>query len=303
MQIDTEQKRLTLSFAASVAVHLLVVLLVAFVHVDKPLPKKEKPQVMDVVMLNPKTPAKKTPPKDAKTVSNLNAEGSSRKAKDETTRAARAPSMSQQQQPQQKPQQPRPQMPKTPPPAEPDQRVRLLARRGGPEVDNNPKTTKKPAKKHEKKPPLPQIPLSNLMPSTMALSQLSQDFQREKIMKERLSKEADIPINTRQAKYAPYAHELVQALEEQWRPGQADYGKYADEQRRALLRITIEHDGSLGNVEILRPSPIAQINDSAVAAIHAAAPFRPLPSSWGLDRAKFYLTFEVVDNRFVFRTM
>jgi len=53
----------------------------------------------------------------------------------------------------------------------------------------------------------------------------------------------------------------------------------------------------------LRPSPIRQLNESAVAAIHAAAPFRPLPRSWGLDRVSFYLTFEVLEDRFVFRPM
>jgi len=301
VQIKPEQKRLSLSFVASVAAHLLVASLIAFVHVDKPLPKKQKPQVMDVVLLDPQTTPQKAPPKEANTVSNLNAEGGSSKAQDQVTRAARSPTASQQQQ--QKPTPPQPQQPRTPPPpTSPEQRVRTLARRGL-EVDNNIQTTKKPTKQAEKQPPLPQIPLSNLMPSSMALSQLSRDFEREKRMKQMLNKEADIPINTREAKYAPYAQALVQALEEQWRPGQADYGKYADDQRRALMRITIEHNGALGNVEILRPSPIAQLNESAIAAIHAAAPFRPLPSSWGLDRASFYLTFEVVEDRFVFRTM
>jgi len=141
------------------------------------------------------------------------------------------------------------------------------------------------------------------MPSSMALSELSRDFERERRMKQMLSKEADIPINTKEAKYAPYAHSLVRALEEQWRPGQADYQKFADQARQVLMRVTIEMSGELGNLEILRPSPIQSLNESAVRAIHDAAPFKPLPSSWGLDRASFYLTFEVVDDQFVFRTM
>jgi len=137
----------------------------------------------------------------------------------------------------------------------------------------------------------------------MALAELSRDFERERRLKKMLSREADIPINTREAKFAPYAHLLVRALEEQWRPGQANYREHSAEERRSLIRLTIERNGSLSRVEILRPSPIRQLNDSAVAAIHAAAPFRPLPRSWGLDRVSFYLTFEVVGDRFVFRTM
>jgi len=53
----------------------------------------------------------------------------------------------------------------------------------------------------------------------------------------------------------------------------------------------------------LRGSPIPELNESAVEAIYAAAPFKPLPRSWGLDRASFYLTFEVVDDKIVFRTL
>ncbi len=145
--------------------------------------------------------------------------------------------------------------------------------------------------------------MANLMPSSMAMAELSRDFARERRLKTMLAHEADIPINTRKVKFAPYAHLLVRALEEQWRPGQANYSQYPVEERRALMRLTIERDGSLGGVEILRPSPIRQLNESAVAAIHAAAPFRPLPRSWGLDRVSFYLTFEVLGDRFVFRRM
>ena len=137
----------------------------------------------------------------------------------------------------------------------------------------------------------------------MALSQLSRDFQRERRMKQKLTRQADIPINTREAKYASYAQSLVRALEEQWRPGQANYKQFPEEARRSLIRLTIEGNGDLGGVEILRPSPIPEINESAVKAIQAAAPFKVLPSSWGLDRVSFYLTFEIVEDRFVFRPM
>jgi TonB family protein len=137
----------------------------------------------------------------------------------------------------------------------------------------------------------------------MALSQLSQDFERERRMKQKLTRQADIPINTREAKYAPYAQSLVRALEEQWRPGQANYKQFSEEARRSLIRLTIERNGDLGGVEILRPSPIPEINESAIKAIQAAAPFKVLPSSWGLDRVSFYLTFEVIEDRFVFRPM
>ncbi|HXH65186.1 MAG TPA: hypothetical protein VNH42_06755, partial [Mariprofundaceae bacterium] len=72
-----ERRRLGIALGASIAMHALLVLLIALGHHDKPLPKKTEPQVMDVVML-PNTENLETPPKDARAISNRNAVGSSR---------------------------------------------------------------------------------------------------------------------------------------------------------------------------------------------------------------------------------
>jgi periplasmic protein TonB len=294
-----ERRRLGIALGASIAMHALLVLLIAFTHRDQPLPKKQTPQVMDVVML-PNTQNLETPPKNARAISNRNAIGSSRNAKDNLTRAARSPIVGNQQP---GPRPAPPTAPRTPPPLPepvPEQRTRTLTRRDLALNKLTPKERLVPRKPEPKHPPLPKIPMSDLMPSSMALAELSRDFQRERRLKDMLNKSADIPINTRQVKYAPYAHSLVQALEEQWQPGQADYGAYTADDRKVLMKVTINGNGDLGGLEILRPSPIRELNDSAVAAVHAAAPFRPLPSSWGLDRVSFYLTFEIVNDRYVF---
>jgi len=306
--IKPQQKRFSFSFAASLAVHILLAIFITTAGHDKPLPKKAQPQIMDVTLLDETKKPPKKAPKDARTIANRNAIGSSKNAQDKITRMAKAPMAGQHRSPKPAP----PKQPRTPPPAPTKpQRTRMLAKRGpAPEPR---KTTKIPKLKSKPKPkrikhskaakPRKLVPLASLMPSAMALSQLSRDFARERRMKQKLSREADIPINTRQVKYAPYAHALVRALEEQWRPGQAHYDKFSEDARQALVKLTIENDGSLGGVEILRPSPIAQINESAIEAIHMAAPFKVLPSSWGLDRVSFYLTFEVINDRFVFRQM
>ncbi|MDX8404824.1 MAG: TonB C-terminal domain-containing protein [Mariprofundus sp.] len=298
--IKPQQRRIGLALAASIAVHLLMVLFIGMTDSEKPLQKKQAPHIMDVMLLDDEKKTNKQTPKEAKTISNRNAVGGSRQAKDSMTRRARAPrSGTQQRQRPTPPAQPR----ATPPaPSIEHQRVNRLAE-NGPVPQAQPVKKRTPMKKKPVKKPLKQVPISNLMPSAMALSQLSRDFQRERLMKQKLSREADIPINTKQAKYAPYAQSLVRALEEQWRPGQGNYAKYPDEARRSLIKLTIEHNGDLAGVEILRPSPIARINDSAVEAIHAAAPFKVLPKSWGLDRVSFYLTFEVVEDRLVFHPM
>jgi len=294
------RRRWSLSLAASVAAHLMLALLIAWQQTHKPLPRHKPPQIMDVVLLNPEQAKTTPPPKDARAIANRNAAGASRNARDRLTRAARAPVTGQTRQ---RPRPAAPAAPRTPPPAprpSPKSRARTLARRG-PELAPEQPRPRKPQPKRKPRPR--QIPLTSLMPSSMALAQLSRDFERERRMKQMLSREADIPINTREAKYAPYMHMLVRALEEQWRPGQANWSRQPPEARRALLRLTINRDGSLGGVEILRPSPIRQLNESAIRAIHDATPFRPLPPSLGLDRVSVYLTFEVLEDRFVFRTM
>jgi len=300
--MNRNQRRVGASLIASIAIHVLLVLLIGVVDEEKPLPKKQTPQVMDVVLLDDEKKTKpEKAPEDARTMSNRSAVGGSSKAEDRVTRQARAPMPAPQQR---KPRPAPPKQPKTPPLPKQQQRTQMLAKRGTTADSSKTNKREKQSKKKELvKKKQQQVPMANLMPSTMAMSQLSRDFQREKRMKQKLSREADIPINTKQAKYAPYAHALVRALEEQWRPGQANYQEFAEEARRSLVKLTIESNGDLAGVEILRPSPIPQINNSAIEAIHAASPFKVLPSSWGLDRVSFYLTFEVVEDRFVFRPM
>ncbi len=295
-----EQKRLGLALVASVAVHVLLAWLVTTHHHTHPLHQKKAPQFMDVVLLKPDQVKSKVKPDDAKTISNHSARGSSAHAKDKMTRRAKAPVVGMQHK---TPKPVRPAMPKTPtmPEQSSKKRPEIMTKKSL----HYPKTAKKVDKKVVKNKPLPPRPISmsNLLPSSMALSELSRDFERERRLKQMLSREADIPINTKEAKYAPYAQALVRALEEQWRPGDAQYEQFSEHARQVLLRVTIELNGEMSNLEILRPSPIQGLNESAIKALHAAAPFRPLPSSWGLDRASFYLTFEVIEDQAVFRAM
>jgi len=291
--------------AISICLHIAVAFSISLKHHTSPPAHKATPQFTDVVLLDPNKYKTSKPPKDAKTIANQSAVGGKQSARDHITRNAKAPAPIRQashteMRPPSPPQQHKTQAPQA------NKQARILSQHNNKSLQ---KQLLKQAPSHHKTKHTQQrsqpraIPLASLMPSNMALSELSRDFERERRMKQMLSKEADIPINTKEAKYAPYAHSLVHALEEQWRPGQADYQRFAERARQVLMRLTIEANGDLGGVEILRASPISVLNDSAIKAIHDAAPFKPLPSSWGLDRASFYLTFEVIDNQFVFRTM
>jgi protein TonB len=50
------------------------------------------------------------------------------------------------------------------------------------------------------------------------------------------------------------------------------------------LKFDILKDGTLGGVELLKSSGYKILDDEAVRAIKAAAPFQPLPDDWGMQR-------------------
>jgi len=304
-QLKQWNRPLLVALVLSICLHLLVIVMITVDHHDHQSKAKKRPEIMDVVLFKqPEKPKLKQKNAQAKVIANRTLKGAPPKQQhDKRTRIARAPLPSL--------------MPKPAPPSVPKPVPRPSVTPPQPQPKFKPRPTKQhPSKKikphrvvqpnrkrvvRHKPTPRP-IPLSRLLSPASPFAQPSPRRSRAQ-QQPSLRREANIPINTREVKYAPYAHALVNALEEQWRPGQADYADHPDRDRQVLMRLSIDRDGSLAGVEILRPSPIAGLNSSAVQAIHDAAPFRPLPSSWGLDRASFYLTFEVVDGGFVFHGM
>jgi len=301
---SSHNSRLLLALTASIAVHFIFAWMFTFNDSKQPIAKKKTPPIMDVVLLDESKTSQDITPSNAEAVANKNSSGQQKNAQDNRTRAAKSPSTQQQQ----KPRKLRPIMPaqpkKDPEPIQKHQKnARILSRKDNQSAALLPPEQQPEEEKKSSSKPVPNIPLANLFPPSSALTQLSRDFDRERRMKQLLSKEADIGINTREAKYAPYARGLVQALEEQWRPATDQLEELAQDDRKVLMRVSIENNGSLGDIRILQPSPSSALNDSAIAAVHAAAPFKPLPSSWGLERANFYFMFEMVEDRFVFRSL
>ncbi len=50
------------------------------------------------------------------------------------------------------------------------------------------------------------------------------------------------------------------------------------------IKFDILKDGTLGDVEVLKTSGYKILDDEAVRAIRASAPFQPLPDTWDMDR-------------------
>jgi TonB family protein len=58
------------------------------------------------------------------------------------------------------------------------------------------------------------------------------------------------------------------------------------------VRFTILSDGKLDNVEVVKSSGIAVLDLAAQRAVYSAAPFGPLPKTYGTDRITIQATFK-----------
>jgi len=286
-----------IALVVSVVIHLLVIQLFSFQHEKSQKEKKQpKQEVMDVSLLSPEKVEEQPKPEQAQAISNKN-----QRAKKEEKEFKEKPQIAKSPKP--KPASHQSKKETVNPKHQQEKRVEKNKVNVAQKDSDIPVKKVEASTKAEKK--YKNIDPTNFNLSNSAINnivQQSQHTQREHRLQSMLSSEADIPINTREEKYAPYAHALVRALEEQWRPSDEDYQVYSERDRQVLLRITINRKGVLESVKILRPSPIDSLNQSALKALRDAAPYRPLPVSWGFDRVSFKLTFQVIEDRAVFRT-
>jgi len=301
---ELPKRKLLIALLASILVHAFLLWLIQFHEPDIKFNKKSPPNIMDVVLLDDVAKKSRNENNDAKVLANKNNVGKQQDAQDKVNRKQRIPAAPQPSK-QNKPQPVIPAQPKNPalPPKQSKERARIISRKNEESsLMLNPDDDFKKDKKSNN-PPTPDFSSINLNPTFAALSQLDKDFARERRMKQLASKEADIDINTRESKFAPYAQGLVSALEEQWNPSQLSYEKLSQDKRRVLIRVSIDLTGELVDIKVVRASPSPELTSSAIEAVYRAAPFKPLPSSWGLERANFFFVFEVVENQLIFRTL
>ena len=64
------------------------------------------------------------------------------------------------------------------------------------------------------------------------------------------------------------------------------------EQGQLYLVFTIKRNGELANIELLRSSGYARLDEEAMRAIRTAAPYAPFPEAWGaLETLNIKATF------------
>lgn len=124
------------------------------------------------------------------------------------------------------------------------------------------------------------------------------DRQRQDQERRRKSEagEATVNINTREVRYATYFRGVKQQVEQVW-----SYPPGAREKHitgSLLMEFTINEDGRLLEIEVLRSSGWPELDDGAVAAVRHAGPFSPLPAAWNMKKLHVKATFEYLRRSF-----
>ncbi|MBF0317442.1 MAG: TonB family protein [Nitrospirae bacterium] len=291
--------------AISVAIHVLVIFMLLFVVKPKgtsPRYKKEKPLIARIVP--PETrPAPQTNIPPAKTPSEKRTSPTSEARKSAQSEvkpsvAGQPPSLSH------KPSPPRPNI------HEPDRPVAKA-----PQPPLTPKGIEEPRPKDSLTPPspvdestAPPEPDKTEVPSSAYVAPKNQKkpappsidnlFDSDVIQKHALAsrkkdegtrhgsnspdrKDNSLSLDVDDMRYAMYMKRLKEGIESVWEYPQSAARKkiYGD----LYISFTINKNGTLGTVEVVRTSGHKALDEAAVRSIKDAAPFWPLPDEWGKD--------------------
>lgn len=135
---------------------------------------------------------------------------------------------------------------------------------------------------------------SNPQPQTLPQNQRTpQDFRGAPNVDK---KEDTVDLSTTEFKYLSYFIKMKRQIESVWTyPKESQYrGEYGT----LFLVFTIKSDGYLEGVQLINSSGYARLDNEAIRAINAAAPFAPFPASWGgLEKLNIRATFEYSGRR------
>jgi len=107
--------------------------------------------------------------------------------------------------------------------------------------------------------------------------------------------EGAVRLDTKEPKYISYFTSIKRAIELVW-----EYPEPALRQGlqgKLVLEFTILSNGQLEKTRLIRSSGFTMLDQEALRAVQAAAPFHPIPPSIGKTRLEVIASFEYHDNR------
>ena len=243
---STDRMAMTVFFA--IALHAIIILGITFGRHDEPPPENILP-TLDITVSSRSTP----PPDEADYLAQTSQDGGGN-----TTEKVRPTQAIPEQAPSIMPQQPAP---------SPTQVVSTdaAAKKVHQENTETPETAK------------PEVTATELIERSMEMVNLNEQLNESMQAYAQRPRHIYVSARTQEYKYANYMSEWVKKVE---RVGNLNY---PDEARRAglsgklIMDVTMNADGTVRNISIMRPSGHKVIDEAAARIVNLAAPFPPFP--------------------------
>jgi periplasmic protein TonB len=107
-----------------------------------------------------------------------------------------------------------------------------------------------------------------------------------------------IPLNTQDPILAPFTKVIENWIESQW--VYPDLAKHYGLQGKVTVEFTVLQNGGIDLLAVVRSSGSNLLDEEAVRAIKAAAPFPPIPRSIATNRLRIIAGFTYLNNRVAF---
>jgi protein TonB len=268
---DDGGDRLVVSLLIAAALHALIILGISFAPDALPPPEDSLP-TLDITLV----PERKTPPPEqADYLAQTSQDGGGNTAEkvpfqqEQQARATAAP-------------------PPQPAPAQTRELARPEGQRKVQVLEEQP----------EAKPAAPAT-AAELINRSLELASLDEQLRQSMQAYSQRPRQAFISARTQEFKYASYMNDWVAKVE---RVGNLNY---PDEARRQgisgslMLQVSINTDGSVRNIRLLRPSGHKVLDDAAIRIVQLAGPYPPLPPEIRKDTDILHITrtWEFINNQ------
>ncbi len=257
----TTLDRMALTLFFAIILHAMIILGITFGLHDDPAPENVLP-TLDITVSNRRTP----PPDEADYLAQTSQEGGGN-----TSEKVRPTQAIPEQAPAVKPQQAAP---------APAQVITAdTAEMKHHQKDNVTPDTEKP-----------QVTATELIERSMEMINLNEQLSESMQAYAQRPRHIYVSARTQEFKYANYMREWVKKVE---RVGNLNY---PDEARREglsgklIMDVTMNADGTVRNINILRPSGHPVIDEAAIRIVNLAAPFAPFPSEILQDADMLHIT-------------
>ena len=136
----------------------------------------------------------------------------------------------------------------------------------------------------------PEITAAELIERSMEMVNLSEELNESMQAYAKRPKQVFVSARTQEYKYANYMSEWVKKVERVGNLNYPDAARREGISGKLMMDVTLNADGTVRNISILRPSGHGVIDEAAVRIVNLAAPFPPFPPEISKDADILHIT-------------